>query len=372
MQTKRIGYRGKYTKKIIPNSKKHTIRTLKRRQKITKREIYGGGKNAKKITQTKKQAKELKKNKTPTREERQSRSKLDIELQKNVAIQADKEDVTKAVEKEDAAQKEVRSEESTRTAASDAADKEEEVKRKAAADKEKSDATKVDIRNTKEGANDDNTNCPSRNLTPRIPKGDSLSAKKKDYRKQALLFSPDKNIGCVKQSTDKVVILNKYWEDIQKEEEKGMDINAENLKGTVIDVSKNKDVDVSAPMLMSDAIESNTGIATLPLHKDEQPIGGNCVDIASFGIDIRYPNGVKESPIVNLIGNSGGTTDAVLSAMEIQSKKGKEMPDINTNTSTSLAIASKGGKPRHGKKRQKTKKTKKPFNMSMKLKKVKL
>ena len=199
-----------------------------------------------------------------------------------------------------------------------------------------------------------------------------MSAKKKDYRKQALLFSPDKNIGCVKESTDKVVILNKYWEDIQKEEEKGTDINAENLKGTVIDVSKNKDVDVSAPMLMSDAIESNTGIATLPLHKDEQPIGGNCVDIASFGIDIRYPNGVKESPIVNLIGNSGGTTDAVLSAMEIQSKKGKEMPDINTNTSTSLAFASKGGKPRHGKKRQKTKKTKKPFNMSMKLKKVKL
>ena len=459
MQTKRIGYRIKYTKKIIPRSKKHTILTLKKRQKITKGEIYGGGNSAKNKTRVKKQSKEVKKNNTPTREERQTRSKLELERQKNITIQTENEGVPK----------EVSSEESTRTAASDVADKEreveqeeanrkavavkeqeqeeanrkavavkereveqeeanrkavavkeqeqanrkaaavkeqeeanrkavavkeqEEAKRKAAAvkeqeqeqeqeeanrkaaavkeqeqeeanrnavaataDKEKSDATKVDIRNTKEDANDDKTYCPSRNLTPRIPKGDSLSAKKKDYRKQSLVFSPDKNIGCVKQSTDKVVVLNKYWEDIQNEEDKGTEINAS----------------IPTPMLMSNTVESNASIDTLPQHKDEQPIEGNLFDIASFGIDIRYPNGIKESPIVNLIGNSGGTTDAVLSAMEIQSKQSKKIPDINNDKSTSPAIESKGGKLRRGKKLQKTQKPKKIYNKSMKRKKVKL
>ena len=397
MQTKRIGYRIKYTKKIIPRSKKHTILTLKKRQKITKGEIYGGGNSAKNKTRVKKQSKEVKKNNTPTREERQTRSKLELERQKNITIQTENEGVPK----------EVSSEESTRTAASDIADKEREVEqeeakrkdavvkereqeeasrkavavkeqeqeeanRKAAAvkeqeeanrksvaattDKEKSDATKVDIRNTKEDANDDKPNCPSRNLTPRIPKGDSLSAKKKDYRKQSLVFSPDKNIGCVKQSTDKVVVLNKYWEDIQNEEDKGTEINAS----------------IPTPMLMSNTVESNANIDTLPQHKDEQPIEGNLFDIASFGIDIRYPNGIKESPIVNLIGNSGGTTDAVLSAMEIQSKQSKKIPDINNDKSTSHAIESKGGKLRRGKKLQKTQKPKKIYNKSMKRKKVKL
>ena len=207
--------------------------------------------------------------------------------------------------------------------------------------------------------NKDDSSCPSRDKTPHPP------ADKRDYRKETLIFHPDKNKGCSDSANKKFLKLNEMEElrnnpkTSNNNAQLNSSISTDTAEKNIADnTSANTITNTPYPKLSTD-IETSSSIKKkisandtilkpTELSTTKETDYNNSI-IGKFDVSISYPNGLSGSPIVNLIGAQGGDTDAVFGAISQES----ETPSLSKVT---------GGKSRSLKKNNQSKKPKKPKN----------
>ena len=223
--------------------------------------------------------------------------------------------------------------------------------------------------------------CPSRDKTPHQPLDRS------DYLKESLIFHPDENKGCVDSANEKFLQLSKM-EELRNNSTETNDITQSN---SIVSTGNSEEpvADNTAAIPVTDARENprlDTDIEKISVDnntlKTPEPnttneTGHNNSGIGKFDVSISYPNGLDDSPIVNLTGKQGGDTDAVFGA--IAQESGTPSSDAQTIQSIAPATQSlsklKGGKSNRRKKNNQTKKHKKgtnKLNKSLKLRNKKL
>ena len=193
---------------------------------------------------------------------------------------------------------------------------------------------------------------------------------KSDYRKETLIFHPDKNKGCSDSANEKFLKLTEM-EELRNNPKTSNNItqpnsnySIDNAEETVTDNAGIIPITNTPATKLSTDIETSSSIKKKITENDTilkpaelsttKETDYNNSSIGKFDVSISYPNGLSGSPIVNLIGTQGGDTDAVFGAISQESET-PPLSKVGGGKSRSLKKNNQSKKPKKHKKHKKHK-----------------